>query len=121
MHIGIGDAVFITGLFSHHPGKARNLRVIRVGNIAAMPDEPVKTQRGEMEAYLIEARSLGGLSGSPVFVRPVGPEYLVGDFVGRPMGFGDARSHSGLAFAERNGKRGHGRRCANPKDRRGTG
>jgi hypothetical protein len=33
-----------------------------------MPSEPVKTKMGAMDAYLIEARSIGGLSGSPVFV-----------------------------------------------------
>ncbi len=34
-----------------------------------MPDEPVRTKLGSMDAYLIEARSIGGVSGSPVFVR----------------------------------------------------
>lgn len=34
-----------------------------------MPQEPIATRWfGDMEAYLIEARSIGGLSGSPVFV-----------------------------------------------------
>lgn len=66
--IGIGDDVFITGLFVNHYGAERNIPILRVGNIAAVPGEPVKTQMGPMEAYLIEARSIGGLSGSPVFV-----------------------------------------------------
>jgi hypothetical protein len=67
--IGIGDEVFLPGLFVNHYGKTKNSPIIRVGNIAAMPDEPVETTAGEMEAYLIEARSIGGLSGSPVFVH----------------------------------------------------
>lgn len=68
--IGIGDEVFITGLFINHLGKERNLPIIRVGNISLMDDEPVSTKAfGEIEAYLIEARSQGGLSGSPVFVN----------------------------------------------------
>ena len=67
--IGIGDEVFLTGLFVNHHGKKRNIPIVRVGNIAAMPEEPVTTRLfGDMEAYLIEARSIGGLSGSPVFV-----------------------------------------------------
>lgn len=66
--IGIGDDVFITGLFVNHYGSERNIPILRVGNIAAVPSEPVTTGMGAMHAYLIEARSIGGLSGSPVFV-----------------------------------------------------
>jgi len=68
--IGCGDEVFLTGLFGSHYGKQRNLPIIRIGNIATMPEEKVVTKEmGEIEAYLIEARSIGGLSGSPVFVH----------------------------------------------------
>jgi len=68
--IGLGDEVFITGLFVSHFGKARNIPIVRVGNIASMPEEKVDTSTfGSIEAYLIEARSIGGLSGSPVFVN----------------------------------------------------
>jgi len=42
---------------------------VRTGNIAAMPEEPVQMKNGKSEAYLIEARSIGGLSGSPVFAH----------------------------------------------------
>ncbi|MGD0138428.1 MAG: hypothetical protein ABSD28_06085 [Tepidisphaeraceae bacterium] len=66
---GIGDNVFIVGLFTEHSGSKRNLPILRTGNIAAKPEEPVKTCFGLAEAYLIEARSIGGLSGSPVFVQ----------------------------------------------------
>jgi hypothetical protein len=65
--IGIGDEVFLAGLFFEHPGEVRNIPIIRTGAIAAMPEEKVRTKRGEMHAYLIESRSIGGLSGSPVF------------------------------------------------------
>jgi hypothetical protein len=34
-----------------------------------MPQEPIKTRYGLADAYLIELRSIGGLSGSPVFVH----------------------------------------------------
>jgi hypothetical protein len=64
--IGIGDEVFITGLFVNHVGIERNIPILRTGNIAMMAKEPLVD--GE-EAILIEARSIGGLSGSPVFVN----------------------------------------------------
>ncbi|MBI4611961.1 MAG: hypothetical protein HY726_23470 [Candidatus Rokubacteria bacterium] len=67
--IGIGDEVFFPGLFINYFGAERNIPIARIGNIAAMPEEPVQTQMGPMEAYLVEARSIGGLSGSPVFVH----------------------------------------------------
>lgn len=66
--IGVGDEVFVTGLFQPHSGRERNVPIVRVGNLAAMNDEPVTTKVGRFPAYLIEARSIGGLSGSPVFV-----------------------------------------------------
>lgn len=66
--IGVGDDVFLTGLFVTHFGSQRNIPIIRVGNIAAMPEEKVHTEDlGDIDAYLVEARSIGGLSGSPVF------------------------------------------------------
>lgn len=83
-NIGTGDEVFITGLFAHLQGTQRNLPIVRMGNIAMMPGEPVPTnQFGDIEAYLIEARSIGGLSGSPAFVQQtvtmgIGAFYLLG-------------------------------------------
>jgi hypothetical protein len=80
--IGIGDEVFITGLFVHATGSQRNQPIVRMGNIAMMPNEPVPTDLGDIDAYLIEARSIGGLSGSPTFVREtaigLGKFYLLG-------------------------------------------
>jgi hypothetical protein len=64
-----GDEVFLAGLFVNHFGVDQNIPIVRVGNIAAMPGEPVNTQLGPMDAYLVEARSIGGLSGSPVFLN----------------------------------------------------
>lgn len=66
--ISAGDEIFATGLFANHVGRQRNIPIIRCGNIAAMPEEAVETHLGPMDAILIEARSIGGLSGSPVFV-----------------------------------------------------
>jgi hypothetical protein len=42
-----------------------------------MPEEPVETELGPMEAFLIEARSIGGPSGSPCFVS-LGQYRLIG-------------------------------------------
>lgn len=77
--IGIGDEVFLPGLFSNHAGYERNLPIVRIGNIAMMPEEPVNVGKlGPTDAYLIEARSIGGLSGSPVFVN-LGASRIYGD------------------------------------------
>lgn len=66
--ISVGDEVAIVGLFRSHFGKSKNVPVVRIGNISAMPDEPVYTDYcGYTDAYLIEARSIAGLSGSPVW------------------------------------------------------
>jgi hypothetical protein len=67
--IGVGDNLFITGLFSHRWGYQRNIPIVRTGVIASMPDEPFPTESGDLyDGYLIETRSIGGLSGSPVYV-----------------------------------------------------
>lgn len=65
--IGIGDEIIMPGLFVHHSKTKSNNPVLRVGNIAAMRSEPVMTKLGPMDAYIVETRSVGGLSGSPVF------------------------------------------------------
>jgi len=78
--IGIGDEVFITGLFTYAPGSTRNMPIVRHGNIAMIPDEQIQTRFGFADVYLIEARSIGGLSGSPVLVREtVGADGLRAD------------------------------------------
>ncbi len=68
--IGIGDEVFAVGLFTPAAGEKRNEPIVRHGNIAMMPQEQIQTELGYADVYLIEARSIGGMSGCPVFVRP---------------------------------------------------
>lgn len=63
----IGDEVVTVGLYGTHFGAARNLPIARIGHISMMPGEPVLTKAGEIPAYLIEVRSIAGLSGSPVY------------------------------------------------------
>jgi hypothetical protein len=66
----VGDIVFMVGLFGSAYGKKRNMPIARLGNIAMFPEDKIPTEDlGLIDAYLVEARSFGGLSGSPVFVR----------------------------------------------------
>ena len=71
--VGVGDELVFPGLFVHHSGQGRNLPVMRAGTLGAMPDEPVMTASGPMHLYLAEARSIGGQSGSPVFLNMQAP------------------------------------------------
>lgn len=72
---GPGDEVIVAGLLLNHYGRKRNLPIIRTGHLAAMPHEPIELpwaarKAGKpMEAYLVDTRSIGGLSGSPVYIR----------------------------------------------------
>jgi hypothetical protein len=77
--VGLGDEVFVTGLLRYHPGTRKNEPVVRIGNLACMPEDKVLVSPsfGAMDAYLIEARSIGGLSGSPVFLN-LGPVRMLG-------------------------------------------
>jgi hypothetical protein len=72
-NIGIGDELYILGLFRRRVGDTRNIPILRSGMIAAMPEEPLRDDAsGDLyHAYLVEVRSIGGLSGSPVFVSVI--------------------------------------------------
>lgn len=56
--IGLGDEVYITGMFLSHFGEKKNLPIVRIGTIAAMPEEPLQTSYGTHDAFLIEVRSI---------------------------------------------------------------
>jgi hypothetical protein len=77
--IGIGDELFYPGLFIHHSGQGRSLPVMRAGTLAAMPHEEITTRSGPIKAYLMEGRSIGGHSGSPVFVNFLAPRSYYAD------------------------------------------
>lgn len=73
-NLGVGDEVFVAGLFKNAQGTSKNIPIIRMGNVAMMPQEKIffpTKRRPEQWIYanLIESRSTGGLSGSPVFIR----------------------------------------------------
>jgi hypothetical protein len=93
--IGEGSEIIIMGLFSKHAGKAKNMPLIRSGNVAMFPEERIPvTDFGDMEAYVIEARSIGGLSGSPVFVIQVAPLQLTLHLLGLIQGHWDVSRDS---------------------------
>jgi hypothetical protein len=67
--IGVGDDLAVVGLFTERVGQDVNRPIVRLGTIAAMPDEPIEdpASGNPFDAYLAEIRSIGGLSGSPVW------------------------------------------------------
>jgi len=65
----IGDEIFVVGAFVPHVGESKNIPIVRTGNIAAMPHEPIPFSSPRVPPYLVETRSIGGLSGSPVFLN----------------------------------------------------
>ena len=69
--IGIGNELLAVGLFTQRTGNQRNIPIVRKGIIAAMPEEPLQDRETGLEyhGYLAEMLSIGGLSGSPVFVE----------------------------------------------------
>jgi hypothetical protein len=71
-YVGLGDDCMMIGRFAPHPGTRRNIPVVRFGNISMLPEEGVTfTERAHtQEAFLVEMRSRGGFSGSPVFLMP---------------------------------------------------
>jgi hypothetical protein len=79
--VGIGNATYTIGLFRLMHGQSRNLPIVHQGSIAMVPGDekipvrdwlaPRNVKRTRyVEGYLVEAQSLSGLSGSPVWVRP---------------------------------------------------
>jgi hypothetical protein len=72
-----GDAINIVGLFRLHHGNRRAVPFVHCGWISVLPDPkervPVKNRVTgktlESEVFLVEAQTLSGLSGSPVFMH----------------------------------------------------
>jgi hypothetical protein len=78
-NFGVGDEVVLIGRFVNQEGKERNLPSVRFGNISQMPIEPIEYDGRMQDSFLCEIKSIGGFSGSPVFLAPVSR-------VGRPNG-----------------------------------
>jgi hypothetical protein len=78
-YLGQGDEVTITGLFTLLSGDQKNIPIVRRGSVAMLPEDKIRKvnmgggKSADIEGYLIEVRSVGGLSGSPIFVQsPIG-------------------------------------------------
>jgi hypothetical protein len=70
-----GEEIMIVGLLTLFPGLKRIQPIFRSGRIALMPHEKIPVQVNsqtteEVDAYLIEAMTWPGLSGSPVIIYP---------------------------------------------------
>jgi hypothetical protein len=57
--IGPGAEVYFSGLFTKRPGNPVNVPIIRTGSIAALPAGEIQTKCSDIDAYLVEARSIG--------------------------------------------------------------
>ena len=67
---GVGDDVFMLGLFLDHDGIVKNVPSARFGNISMMPSQQatIKQDTGyDGISYIVDMRSRSGFSGSPVF------------------------------------------------------
>ncbi|MEG3145053.1 hypothetical protein U1839_10370 [Sphingomonas sp. RT2P30] len=86
--VGIGDDVFMLGLFVDHAGQATNVPSARFGNVSMLPNPAAKIPqptgyRGE--SYIVDMHSRSGFSGSPVFVyRTFGSDFT-NDFRGEKV------------------------------------
>jgi hypothetical protein len=68
----VGNELFIPGLFWPHHGRTKNIPIMRVGSISALPGEEFQFRQISLTGYLIECRSIGGVIGSPVFRQTSG-------------------------------------------------
>jgi len=84
LNVGPGDDTFMVGRFISHDGRIANNPLVRFGNIAMLPGEPIyqKERAYWQESFLVESRSLSGFSGSPVFlyIPPFSYRFRSGDF-----------------------------------------
>jgi len=83
--IGVGSDVFYLGRFVNVEGRSRNMPTLRFGTVAQIPIEPVD---GKV-SFLVEARSIPGFSGSPVFLYVPKPD---GSVVASPLGLRKANT-----------------------------
>jgi hypothetical protein len=80
-NVWTGDPINIVGLFRLHQGERKMMPIVHTGNVALLADAservPITDRTTGVktlaEAYLVEAQTLEGLSGSPVFVREIVP------------------------------------------------
>ncbi len=66
LNVGLGTDTFLLGRFIGRDGGQTNVPTARFGNIAQMPTMIPNENGQPQESFLIETRSIGGYSGSPV-------------------------------------------------------
>jgi hypothetical protein len=70
--IGAGDETFMVGRYVGRDERKGNVPVVRFGHLAAAGTETINQGKERdyflQESFLVETHSIGGLSGSPVFV-----------------------------------------------------
>lgn len=70
--LGPGDETFMVGRFIGRDERQSNVPVVRFGHISGSKPEPIRQDKDrgyyEQESFLVECHSVGGSSGSPVFV-----------------------------------------------------
>ena len=75
--VEVDDLCYTVGLWRVLEGKERNLPIVHTGHLARLAGEeriPIKDPRQPdgvvlAHGYLVEAQTLSGLSGAPVFIR----------------------------------------------------
>jgi len=68
---GVGEDVFMIGLFVDHDGVTTNVPSARFGNISMMPNPSATIKQPtsyQGESFVVDMHSRSGFSGSPVFV-----------------------------------------------------
>jgi hypothetical protein len=91
LNIREGSDTFFVGLFLPYYGEQRNIPIVRFGRVAMLPDDriPWKTDPAKppqlVQTYLIDTRTYGGNSGSPVFFY-LGSDRVPGSLIlGAPL------------------------------------
>lgn len=70
LDVGPGTDVFMVGRFIHQDGNQSNVPTVRFGTIAQMPSIVTDSATGRgNESYIVECRSIGGFSGSPIYLH----------------------------------------------------
>jgi hypothetical protein len=62
-----GSEVFYTGMLQSHMGVFKNIPAVKFGKIVQMSEEKYQWERSFTEFFLIEANSIPGSEGSPVY------------------------------------------------------
>ncbi|MGH8428276.1 MAG: hypothetical protein ACRES7_09900 [Gammaproteobacteria bacterium] len=90
--VGAGSDTKTVGLFPFFSSRTRHRPVVKSGAIALYPPDVVRGAKFEMEALLVESRSIGGLSGSPVFAADIRFGKIWYPFIGLTHGHWDFKS-----------------------------